>query len=141
MDVNAVGEKAGLESILLSKLSVIKKTNFTDLHYFWFIQKDAETSLLGIPNTRHWSAFGMHIRLGPSLMLHINWIILSMWTCKRRIMIMIITQIEGCPSQSSMIKWTVPKQPHHILFIESRMDSLSYPFWLHVIRFSPMSHS
>ena len=70
LDVNAIDEKVGLEHILLSNLSVIKKTNFGN-----YITKDVMTSLLDVPNIRHWNTFGMHVKLAPSLMLHINWII------------------------------------------------------------------
>lgn len=67
MDVNAVGEKVGLEPMSLSKLRAIKKQTSTTT-----LQKEAVTSLLGVPNARHQSTFGMHIQLGSSLTLHIN---------------------------------------------------------------------
>lgn len=64
-DVNAVGENVSLESISLSKLSAIwKRTSMTTF------QMDMMSSLLNVPNTRHWNAFKMHIRLELSFIQH-----------------------------------------------------------------------
>lgn len=62
----------------LSKLSVIKKANFNN----YITKTNVMTSLFGVPNVRRWTAFGMHIWSRPNLTVHINWSILSKWTCK-----------------------------------------------------------
>ena len=142
LDVNVIGEKDGLSHFFENW--AIKKTNFND-----YIIKNAVTSLLQCSKCKTLKRLQDAHTLKLSLMLHINWIISSMWTCKRHIVIIII-QIECCPSlshwtssRSSIIKWTMPKQPHHICAMNQGYEwtSLSYMFWLYVVWFYPMFHS
>ena len=119
-------------------------------HFCWnSVGKEPFFLVVGVSNARCWNAFGMHIKWRRNCMLHIDWIVSTMWACKRHV-IMLITQIKLCPSlgqwtslRSYMTKWTISRHPHLVLCIKSRlrMDSLRYSIWLHVIWFYPTSYS
>ena len=135
LDVNVVDEKVGLEPISLSKLSIIKKANFSE-----YITKRRGDKFARCSNCEklkrlcdaHTMGTESYIAHQLNYFKHVTY---------KRPTVMITTRIELCPYQSpwrslwsSMIQWIMPKPPHRVLQIESKpqMNFSSYMFRLHV---------
>jgi hypothetical protein len=135
LDVNATGEKVGLEPISLSKLCAIKKTNFskyiTKRQGDKFSQCSNCKKLKRLRNahtmgTESYEAHNLnyfkHVNMQEA---HHNEYYMNR--------VLSISKLYRC-LWSSMTKWTTPKQPHYVLQVKSNPHTvfISYMYWSHV---------
>lgn len=121
MDVNNSGEKVGLEPILLSKLSAIKKTNFKE----YITKKFAKICLSHSKCKTLKCLLDAHVIKIKSYYAHqlnyFKYVNMQNTHCNEYYTNVVFHSLGYWRSlRSSMTKWTVPKQPHHVLGIKSK---------------------